>query len=336
MSVLQDRFSDSDNEQAMILGLNRVNTPISVIIVSYNSRQYLYDCLASIEREPCEQVTVVDNLSSDGSVEMVKQHFPWVRLILSKKNDGYGAAANLAIAQCPTEYILLLNPDTVLQRGVLQALSDHLDRYPQAAVVGPQLVNPNETCQVSCFEFPAPLETLKKETNLSHPVWRSSKHHSAEFLDAPMQMTQTVPWVLGAAMAIRRTAFNAVGGFDESFFMYYEEVDLCYRLERAGWKIQYAPGTVIMHVGGASTNRQRAAMLQQLYKSLCHFYQQHYSGSQKIQLRLILTYLMLRNIIKDTVRSYRLPVNNIEAVENLSVWRSILASVWSSNGWLKI
>lgn len=319
----------------MEVGPDPVPTAVSVIIVSYNSRNYLYDCLASIETEPFEQVLVVDNRSSDGSVEMVKQGFPWVKLIVSKMNGGYGAAANLAVAQCSSEYILLLNPDTVLKPGALWALSEHLDRSPQAAVVGPQLVNMDGTRQISCFEFPTPLETLKKETSLARLIWHPSKFSSSEIVDGSMQMAQSVPWVLGAALAIRRVAFDAVGGFDPSFFMYFEEVDLCYRLRQAGWQTHYEPGAVIMHIGGASTKRQRADMVRQLYKSLCHFYHQHYSSSQKIQLRLVLTYIMLRNIFKDSARSNRDPVRNAGAYENLAMWRSILSSLWSGNGWLK-
>jgi N-acetylglucosaminyl-diphospho-decaprenol L-rhamnosyltransferase len=147
-------------------------------------------------------------------------------------------------------------------------------------------------------------------------------------------VNQSVPWVLGAALAIRRSAFDSVGGFDESFFMYFEEVDLSYRLSQIGWQTHFAPQAVIAHVGGASTKHHRAAMLQQMYKSLCHFYQRHFSGRRKLQLRFILTYLMLRNILKDSFRLYNSTMRE-EAADNLSVWRSILASAWSKNGWLQ-
>jgi N-acetylglucosaminyl-diphospho-decaprenol L-rhamnosyltransferase len=306
----------------------------SIAIVSYNSQELLRPCLTSLESEPYEKVTVVDNASSDNSAEMVRLDFPWVNLIISKKNDGYGAAANLAIASCLSKYVLLLNCDTVLQPGALQALTEYLDEHPKVAVLGPQLVNPDSTPQTSCFEFPTPLQTLLRETSLSGFIQPSSKLHSAELSDEASHVAQEVPWVLGAALAIRRVAFESVGGFDESFFMYFEEVDLCYRLKQAGWQTHFVPEALVMHVGGASTKRHRAAMLQQLYKSLCHFYQQHYSSRQKIELRFILTYLMLRNILRDGFRSFHSTMN-AEPVDNLSVWRSILSSVWSNNGWLK-
>jgi len=331
----QNHFYANGKAQAMTLERDRETISISVIIVSYNSRSVLHDCLASLESELWNQVIVVDNLSSDGSAEMVREDFPWANLIVSKKNGGYGAAANLAIAECSTKYVLLLNPDTVLHPGATQVLGDYLDQYPQVAIAGPQLLNPDGTRQISCFEYPTPLATLKKETSLARLGWHSSNVPSVGIEGQSDPAAQSEFWVLGAALAIRRNAFDFVGGFDESYFMYYEEVDLCYRLKQAGWQIDYVPGTAVMHIGGASTKRQRAAMLRQLYRSLCHFYQQHYSGSQKALLRLILTYLMFRNILRDRLRSYRLLASHSDAVENLSVWRSILTGVWSSNGWLK-
>jgi GT2 family glycosyltransferase len=225
--------------------------------------------------------------------------------------------------------------DTVLQPGVLQTLSDYFDQHSQVAVVGPQLVNSDGTRQTSCFEFPTPLQTLLRETSLSRFVQASSKFTTATALDKSESAVRVVSWVLGAALAIRRTAFDVVGGFDESYFMYFEEVDLCYRLNQVGWQTHYVPKALVKHVGGASTKSHRASMLQQLYKSLCHFYQQYYSGGQKFQLRLILTYLMLRNIMRDSFRSYRANRKD-DMLENVSIWRSILSNIWSANGWLHV
>ena len=131
--------------------------PISVVIISYNSREYLRACLTSIEVDQCSEVIVVDNFSTDGSDEIVIQEFPQIRLIKSKQNNGYGAAANLAITHCSSKYVLLLNCDTLLQPETLQTLSDYLNQHPQAAIVGPALVNPDGTRQDSCFAFPTPL-----------------------------------------------------------------------------------------------------------------------------------------------------------------------------------
>jgi hypothetical protein len=306
------------------------------VIVSYNSRDLLRACLTSIESEPYNQVVVIDNASSDGSEEMVRQDFPWVRAIKRDKNEGYGAAANAAAASCSSEYVLILNCDTSLQPGTLQALADYLDQHPRAAIVGPALVNPDGTRQASCFPFPTPWETLLKETSLPSLIGRLSKNGSDRFSTSPGQ-ARVVPWVLGAALAIRRSAFESVGGFDRSFFMYFEEVDLCYRLKKSGWETHFTPTATVTHIGGASTKQHRTAMAVQLYKSLCHFYRQHYSHTQSLQLKLVLTYLMLRNILKDTFR-FAQRSHSREAdwsANDLRVWRSVLSEVWSAKGWLR-
>ena len=310
---------------------------ISVVIVSYNSRELLRECLASIQSEPYAQVTVVDNASSDDSGEMVRRSFPWVRLILNKRNEGYGAAANTAIASCSSKYVLLLNCDTLLQPGTLQTLSDYLDKNPQAAIVGPSLVNREGKSQASCFPFPTPLQILLRETSLPILVRRVRRNHSDDLLTMSPDFARVVPWVLGAVLAIRRQAFESVGGFDPSFFMYYEEVDLCYRLAKAGWQTHFIPEVCVSHIGGASTERHRTAMASQLYKSLCHFYRQHYSRGRRFQLKLIVTYLMLRNIVRDTLRFAQIndSLNANDLTDDLLVWRSVLKSVWSANGWLK-
>ena len=304
--------------------------PISVVVVSYNSRELLRACLASTASEGANEVIVIDNASSDGSAEMVADEFPWIRMLRSEQNDGYGAAANLAIASCSAKYVLLLNCDTLLHPGTLQALCEYLDQHPEVAIVGPALVNPDGTPQASCFPFPTPLHTLLRETSLSS-VWNGSvSNRSPRFAGA-------VPWVLGAALAIRRHAFESVGGFDRSFFMYFEEVDLCYRLSRAGWQTHFAPSATVTHVGGASTKPLRLAMLSQLYESLCHFYQLHYSRVQSFQLKLVLTYVMLRNMIKQTFKIIprMLAHESHPPTDDLRAWRMMLSNVWSRHGWLQ-
>jgi GT2 family glycosyltransferase len=322
--MMSNRLSDLEQNRAVSAVADRRTPSISIVIVSYNSRELLHDCLLSIEAEPREQVIVVDNTSSDGSIEMVKRDFPWVKLILNPKNNGYGAAANLAIESCSSKYVLLLNSDTLIKTGTLELLTDYLDQHPHVAIAGPQLLNIDGTPQSSYFEFPTPLQTLLKETSLSRFVRRSSPESNGSL---------AVPWVLGAALVIRRVAFEAVGGFDESFFMYFEEVDLCYRLDHAGWQTHFVPEASVMHVGAASTKRHRANMLKQFYKSLGQFYQQHYSSRAKIELKFVLTYLMFRNILKDMIRSFR-PTTTDDARENLSVWCSILYNVWLNNAWI--
>ncbi|HEY6085757.1 MAG TPA: glycosyltransferase family 2 protein [Nitrospira sp.] len=255
---------------------------IAVVIVNHNTCHELQACLDSLEAEAPDEVIVFDNNSSDDSVKMVRSKFPHVTLHANPVNVGYGAAANQAIAKSKARYVLLLNSDTILRQGTLNQLGRYLDLHPKAAIVGPRLVNSDGTLQASCYPFPTPFDTFLENSKMAvclgrlirryvpgvrRLYWRTWPHDSARI----------VPWLKGAALMIRREAFDAVGGFDRSFFMYFEDADLCYRLKRAGWEVHFAPVATIVHVGGASTERASADMSAQLLNSTRLFYQRHRS-----------------------------------------------------------
>jgi GT2 family glycosyltransferase len=232
---------------------------MAAAIVSFNTRALLDACLASVAAAGPAETVVVDNGSADGSIELVLDRHRGVRLIICERNQGYGAAANRAIAACSSAFVLLLNSDTVLAPGALRALETYLDDHPRAAVVGPRLVYPDGTLQRSTYPDPSVADTLLGETGL-HLLTRRLPYLSERSLRTwRHDVARAVPWVLGAALAIRREAFAAVGGFDEGFFLYGEEVDLCRRLAAAGYETHFAPVTSVVHVGGAST-RQRPGM----------------------------------------------------------------------------
>lgn len=304
-------------------------TAIAVAIVNYNTREHLRACLATVQSEAPSEVVVVDNASSDGSAEMVRADYPWVTLHANRTNPGYGAAANQAVARCTAQYILLLNSDTRPQSGTLTALSTYLDRHPRAAIVGPRLENLDGTLQQSCYPFPSPLDTFLDKSTLSRlihfvPVLR---HHYLRTWRHTY--SRIVPWVMGAALAIRRDAFQALGGFDESFFMYFEEVDLCYRLRNAGWQVHFSPVTTVVHMGGASTGQRRAAMMVQIFASEVRFYQRHYSKWLLLQFRLVVSTVMLAHIVVDAVRLHWTydPSPRAHLAEDLGVWRYILSGL---------
>lgn len=280
---------------------------IAVVIINYNTCQELQACIGSIKPEDASEVVVVDNNSSDGSVEMVRSKYPWVTLLANKANVGYGAAANQAIANSTARYVVLLNSDTRLQPGSLKALSHYLDQHPRAAIVGPRLEGSDGTLQASCYPFPTPLDTFLENSTcavffgrlirryvpgIRGLYWRTWSH------DSP----RIVPWLKGAALAIRREAFNAVGGFDESFFLYFEDADLCCRMKNAGWQVHFAPVTTVVHVGGASTEQVRADMTAQLLHSTDLFYQRHSSRSSIAVMSVIVKSLMLAKWIGGTIR----------------------------------
>jgi N-acetylglucosaminyl-diphospho-decaprenol L-rhamnosyltransferase len=280
---------------------------IDVIIVNHNTRQHLKACLDSIEPEAAGKVIVVDNGSSDGSVEMVKSRYPWVALHPNSTNLGYGAAANQAIARSTAGYVLLLNGDTLLRPGAIKALSHYLDRNPRAGIVGPRLQNSDGTLQASCYPFPTPLDTLVENSTCAVLLGRFIRRNVPMVRNLYLRTWQhnsarIVPWVKGAAVALRREAFNAVGGFDESFFLYFEDADLCYRMKKAGWQVHFAPVTTVVHVGGASAKQVPGEMAVQLLHSTDLFYRRHSSRLSIAIMTVIVKCLMLARWIGGSVR----------------------------------
>lgn len=320
--------------------------------MSHNTSELLRECLCSVisnqysvcsiqrainsplNTEHCSLntgVVVVDNASTDDSAEMVATEFPAVALYRSETNLGYGAAANRAIAACHSPYVLLLNSDTLLQPGALPALETYLDEHSQVAMVGPRYFNANGKLQPSCFPFPTPLDIFLDVTHaydlIAHVPFLREKVMRTWAHDRPRR----VPWVLGAALAIRRAAFQAVGGFDDSFFMYYEEADLCYRLAQAGCETHFAPVTDIVHIGGASTQQQRADMIVQLYASLAQFYRRHYSRVRQVELAMLVSSVAFARLIRDSLAIGFTRDQNERAVD-IHAWRRLLAGEWQTLG----
>jgi GT2 family glycosyltransferase len=266
---------------------------VAVCVVNYNTRELLRDCLHSVVPEHPAEIVVVDNGSTDGSAEMMAELFPSIKFIQLRTNNGYGAAANHAIAHATADHIILLNSDTRLKQGAAQALSDYLAANECAAVVGPRMVYPDGSLQTSSFHFPTPLHIFLYLSSCYRFIGHAPLLRKRSLQTLPGSAARQVPWVLGAALIIHRRAFQAVGGFDESFFMYFEEVDLCYRLGQKGWQIHFAPVTEVVHVGGASTRQYRAEMNVQYFSSLARFYRKHYSRLRLAELTLVVNFLAL-------------------------------------------
>ena len=299
---------------------------IDVAIVNYNTRGLLHTCLESLIAELPGRIIVVDNASSDGSAAMVQAEFPTVSLIANAHNPGYGTAVNQAINCSSATHILLLNSDTIVHAGALAMLRTHLERHPTAGVVGPRLLNLDGSLQPSCFHFQAPPYILLDQSNLGR-LMRFVPFISERYLPAwRHDRPRVVPWVLGAAMAIRRTAFDAVGGFDEAFFMYSEEVDFCYRLRAAGWETHFTPTATIAHVGGASTVQQRVEMAVHVFKSTRAFYKRHYSRWQLAQLWVIFAVATLAKMARDLVilRWVREARRRDSLTDDIRIWLRVL------------
>jgi GT2 family glycosyltransferase len=297
---------------------------VTSAVVSFNTKACLRDCLTTLlANDGPGTVVVVDNGSTDGSIEMVQREFPDAQLIINRSNAGYGAALNRALAVCSSKYLIALNSDTLLPPDMVQKLSEYLDEHTEAAIVAPRLRNADGSLQRSCKRFPATLSWLF-DNRLIARVFRSVPLLRDQFLNTwAHDGTRSVPYIVGAAFALRVDAAKQVAGFDESFFMYYEETDLCYRLEAAGWQVHFAPVTDVIHLGGESTKKVRDAMTEEYLVSNVRFYRKHYKG-----VRLWLALLILKGLVgvrwlRDSIMSRvaASPDDRARAAASAATWR---------------
>ena len=253
---------------------------VTVAVVNYNTLNLLRSCLTSAVAEHPAVIIVVDNASPDGSAAMVADEFPSVTLLANEENVGYGAAANQAMKRIETPYMLLLNADTFITPGGVQSLSKYLDEHPNVGMVGPRLLNLDGSVHPSCFPFPGSMRWAVDNDDVGRLVAHVPGVRNRAFRTWPHDRSRRVPWVMGAALCIRREAADAVAGFDPDFFMYHEESDLAYRMADAGWETHFTPDASVIHVGGASTVQVKAEMTEALFASTERFHRKHYDGLQ--------------------------------------------------------
>lgn len=229
---------------------------ISVVIVSFNTRDLLRDCITTFERETADlphETIVVDNASKDGSADMVAKEFPDVQLIRSSVNLGFGVANNRAFTRARGRYIVLLNSDAFVRPNALQRAIAHMDATPRAALGGGRLVGLDDSWQPSARMFPSLINILLTISGLAAKFPRSRLLGRGDRTWADPAKPAAVDWVPGAFSIIRREVLDRVGFFDERFFLYYEEIDLCRRIKAAGYEVWYWPDVVVVHLGGQSS-----------------------------------------------------------------------------------
>lgn len=252
---------------------------ISVSIVSYNTRDLLRECLASVlareaAGEACLEIIVADNGSTDGSVEMVREQFPTVHLRPTGGNIGYGRANNAALENATGRYFFVLNSDTEIKPGALSTMRDFMDSHPDVGAAGAQLVLPNGTTQPSCATDPSLMAVFWEQTYLDKLLPGNRVTGAYAMTHWAYNDARAVEQVAGACLFVRREAYQAIGGFDPAYFMYFEDTDFCIRLRRAGWPIWFVPSSRIGHHLGASSGdwRIRARMIASYNQSRYYFY----------------------------------------------------------------
>jgi len=264
---------------------------IAVVIVSWNVRDYLANCLRSVyaelERSGLDgEVWVVDNASTDGTQELLADLFSTTRLIINGDNPGFGAANNQGMQAASAngqgpKYYLLLNPDTLVRPYALANLVECLENNPKAGVAGARLVYSDGRFQHSAFAFPGLAQLAFDLYHLPDRLYESrlNGRYPRRFYRSDREPFE-VDHPLGAAMLVRTDVAIATGGFDESYHMYCEEIDWCWRIRQSGWAIFAVPKAEIMHYGGESTRQVQAQSIENLWGSRAHLYRQHHSGAR--------------------------------------------------------
>ncbi len=253
---------------------------LSIIIVSWNVKSVLSDCIESIEENPASEpfeVVLVDNASSDKTVEFVRNKFPYVVVMANSRNLGFAAANNQGIERSQGECILLLNPDTIVHSGSLDILIEFMDENEDVGICGPQLLNQDGTIQSSVRCFPTFRGALYRHTAIKYLGLFKNEYKKWLMKSFDHKTKMDVDQVMGAALLIRRSIIEDIGTMDEQFFMYYEEVDLCYRLKQAGWRVVFLPEATITHLGGRSSEQIPAEKQLMAMASLLKFFRKHRS-----------------------------------------------------------
>lgn len=254
---------------------------LSIVIVSYRCRDLLMACLSSLEDECRTQgyaVTVVDNASGDDTAEAVRRDFPWVTLVELHHNAGFSVANNVAIRDATAEYVLLLNPDTLVPTGALTAAVTELGTRPDVGMLGVKLVTESGELDHACKRgFPTPLSSLYHFTGLSRRWQASSRFASYRAGHIGEDDIAEVDAVNGAFMLARRSAIAEVGLLDEQYWLYMEDLDWCFRFWQSGWKILYWPRATVQHMKGGSSGQARAWVTNRAFhRGMWIFYRKFY------------------------------------------------------------
>ncbi len=254
---------------------------VSVCIVNWNTREHLRECLRSLQENVTGveiEVVVVDNASADGSADMVREEHPWVKLLAQDENTGYAAGNNVAMWEAGGRYKLLLNADIVVRPGSVEYLVDFLDEHEKAGAVAPRLRHKDGSIQRTCRSFPDPEVVLYEALGLRRLFPRSRRFGKYRMSWWDYDDERVVDQPMASALMLRDEALAEVGPFDESFRIFFNDVDLCRRLWDEGWEVWFTPEVEMLHEGGASTRQVWGDMIVESHRSLMAYYRKHYRG----------------------------------------------------------
>lgn len=282
---------------------------LSIIIVNYNVKEFLQNLIHSIEKASInlkKEIIVIDNASDDGSVEFIKDKFPDIKLISNNSNLGFGKANNIGLKQATGNYILILNPDTIVAEDTIEKMIKFFESNENIGLAGCKILNPDGTLQLACRRsFPGPWTSFTKVTGLSSlfPNSKIFARYNLTYLDE--NQTYEVDAISGSFMMMRKEVYEKVGGFDEQFFMYGEDLDLCYRIQKEGYKVYYNHSTQIIHYKGESTKRSSLDETKVFYSAMHLFVKKHLSSSFLVELilrsaiavRSFIAFIAVRKII---------------------------------------
>ncbi len=231
---------------------------VSAIIVNYNTGPLTKTCVESLLKQPGGrdmEIIVVDNASSDESVSLLRSDFPEITVIANKTNAGLSTGVNVGLRRASKEYYLVLNPDIIVLDGAVNNMAAYLDQNPGVGIVGGKLLSPNGELQSSCFRFYTPVTILQRRTWLGKTRWGRRGVDHFLMKDYDRNTARDVDWLMGSCLMSRAAAVKEVGGMDENFFLYFEDVDWCRRMWQAGWRVTYLPSAEFSHYYQHSSRR---------------------------------------------------------------------------------
>ena len=277
---------------------------ISAVLVSWNVRDLLLRCIDSLKADGVTKIVVVDNVSKDDSVEAVRRSHPDVELVELDRNTGFAGGINRAVPYTSTPYVLVTTPDVYVEPGSTKALQAVLDERPDVGFVAPRIDTPDGRLYPSVRRFPSFVDATAHA--FLHFLWPSNPFSRRyKMLDWDHASARDVDWVACTHFLVRRQAWDEVGGFDEQFFMFLEDVDLCWRLHEAGWKIRYEPASVVQHEISASADQVPYRMIATHHRSIYRFNRKRATGVRRALLPVIAAGLVVRTLLAWLQRAIR-------------------------------